>query len=81
MIDAVGYIKEDANLFFEIVSGLHEKTSICITLNKDKDFNQWTELLQDEALATARLDCLVYRCKVFNLKGNSYWLENRETIF
>lgn len=38
MIDEVGYIlrtKEDANLFFEIVSGLHEKTSICITSNKD----------------------------------------------
>ena len=53
MIDEVGYIpltKEDANLFFEIVSGLHEKTSICITSNKD--FSQWTELLQDEALAT-----------------------------
>lgn len=24
---------------------------------------------------------LVYRCQVFNLKGNSYRLENRETIF
>ncbi len=82
MIDEVGYIpliKEDANLFFEIVSGLHEKTSICITSNKD--FSQWTELLQDEALATAILDWLVYRCQVFNLKGNSYRLENRETIF
>ena len=82
MIDEVGYIpltKEDANLFFEIVSGLHEKTSICITSNKD--FSQWTELLQDEALATAILDRLVYRCQVFNLKGNSYRLENRETIF
>ena len=82
MIDEVGYIpltKEGANLFFEIVSGLHEKTSICLTSNKD--FSQWTELLQDEALATAILDCLVYRCQVFNLKGNSYRLENRETIF
>ena len=61
MIDEVGYIpltKEDANLFFEIVSWLHEKTSIYITLNKD--FSQWTELLQDEALATAILDRLVY---------------------
>ena len=57
----IGYIpltKEDANLFFEIVSGLHEKTSICITSNKD--FSQWTELLQDEALATAILDRLVH---------------------
>ena len=82
MIDEVGYIpltKEAANLFFEIVSGLHEKTSICITSNKD--FSQWTELFQDEALATAILDRLVYRCQVFNLKGNSYRLENRETIF
>ena len=49
MTDEVGYIpltKEDANLFFEIVSGLHEKTSICIISNKD--FSQWTELLQDK---------------------------------
>lgn len=77
MTDEIGYIpltKEDANLFFEIVSGLHEKIS-------NKDFSQWLELFQDEALATAILDRLVYRCQIFNLKGNSYWLENRETIF
>lgn len=82
LIDEVGYVplsKEEANLFFEIVSALHEKTSICITSNKD--FSEWTELLQDETLATAILDRLVYRCQVFNLKGNSYRVENRETLF
>lgn len=38
MIDEVGYIpltKEDANLFFKIVSEFHEKISICIASNKD----------------------------------------------
>ncbi|MEG2251259.1 MAG: ATP-binding protein [Bacilli bacterium] len=44
-------------------------------------FHAFDMLLQDEALATAILDRLVYRCQVFNLKGNSYRLENRETIF
>lgn len=51
IIDEIGYIsltKEGANLFFEIVSRLHEKTSTCITSNKD--FSQWTEIFQDESI-------------------------------
>ena len=82
LIDEVGYLpltKDDANLFFSLISNLQEKASICLSSNKD--FSQWTELMLDEALATAILDRLVYKAQVINMKGNSYRLENRSTIF
>jgi DNA replication protein DnaC len=37
--------------------------------------------LEDEVLATALLDRLLYRCEVIKLSGNSYRMENRQTIF
>ena len=82
LIDEVGYLpltREDANLFFGLISTLQEKASICLTSNKD--FSQWAELMLDEALATAILDRLVYKAQVINMKGHSYRLENRSTIF
>ena len=82
LIDEVGYLpltREDANLFFGLISALQEKASICLTSNKD--FSQWAELMLDEALATAILDRLVYKAQVINMKGHSYRLENRSTIF
>lgn len=82
LIDEVGYLpltREDANLFFGLISALQEKASICLTSNKD--FSQWAELMLDEALAAAILDRLVYKAQVINMKGHSYRLENRRTIF
>jgi hypothetical protein len=61
------------------ISNLHEKTSVIITTNKSP--RQWAETLEDEVLATALLDRLLYRCEVIKLSGNSYRMENRKTIF
>jgi DNA replication protein DnaC len=38
-------------------------------------------MLDDEVIATALLDRILYRCEVVRLSGKSYRLENRETIF
>jgi DNA replication protein DnaC len=38
-------------------------------------------MLDDEVLATAMLDRLLYQCEVISLNGKSYRLENRKTIF
>ena len=54
---------------------LHEKTSVIITTNKAP--TEWVEVLQDEVLATALLDRLLYRCDVVKLSGSSYRMENR----
>lgn len=71
--------KEDATRFFNLINTLHEKTSIIITTNKAP--TEWAQTLNDEVLATALLDRLLYRCEVVKLTGSSYRLENRKTIF
>lgn len=71
--------KNDANRLFHLINQLHEKSSIIITTNKSP--KQWAEVLNDEVLATAMLDRLLYRCEIIQLKGKSYRLANRKTIF
>lgn len=45
-----------------------------ITTNKSP--KQWAATLEDEVLATALLDRLLYRYEVVKLKGASYRMEN-----
>lgn len=71
--------KNEAVAFFNLVNHLHEKCSIIVTTNKSP--KQWAETLDDEVLATALLDRLLYRCEVIKLDGNSYRMENRKSIF
>ncbi len=71
--------KHEAVAFFNLVNHLHEQTSVIITTNKSP--KQWAETLEDEVLATALLDRLLYRCEVLKLEGKSYRMENRKTIF
>ena len=61
------------------INHLHEQASIIITTNKSP--KQWAETLEDEVLATALLDRLLYRSEVVKLKGTSYRMDNRQTIF
>ena len=42
---------------------------------------EWAESLEDETLAGALLDRLLFHCEVIKLTGNSYRQENRKTIF
>lgn len=82
LLDEIGYLKinkEEANLFFQLISKLDEKVAMVLTTNKT--FTEWTEFLGDPALATAVLDRLSFRCETFNLTGNSYRLEKREKLF
>jgi len=82
IIDELGYLpitREEANLFFQLISSLHEQASLIITSNKG--FEDWTELLGDAALTTAILDRIAYRCELFNMSGKSYRLENRKSLF
>jgi len=77
IIDEIGYTpieKKEANIFFNLISELYEKTSIMITSNKS--FNEWTEMMGDAILTTALLDRLLHHSKVFNLSGESYRIQN-----
>ena len=71
--------KNQAVALFNLINSLYEKTSFIITTNKKP--TDWATLLQDEVLATALLDRLLYQCEVINLTGKSYRLQNRKTIF
>lgn len=82
IIDELGYLpvtREEANLFFQLTSSLHEQASIIITSNKGLE--DWTELLGDPALTTAVLDRITHRCELFNMTGKSYRLEHRQSLF
>ena len=67
--------KEEAVAFFNLINALHEKSSVIITTNKAP--TEWVEVLQDEVLATALLDRLLFHCEVVRLSGSSYRMENR----
>lgn len=71
--------KNEAVAFFNLINHLHEQSSLIITTNKSP--KQWAEALEDEVLATALLDRILYHCEVVKLEGNSYRMENRKEIF
>lgn len=80
VIDELGFEpmnREEASLFFRLVSYRYGRGSILITTNKS--VRDWTELLAgDEALTTAILDRLLHNAHVINIKGRSYRLRDLE---
>jgi DNA replication protein DnaC len=82
IIDELGYLpvsKVEANLFFQLISGLYENTSVVITSNKG--FEGWADIIGDSILTTALLDRLTHRCQVLSLTGDGWRVANRESIF
>lgn len=71
--------KNQAVALFNFINHLHEKASFIITTNKSPE--QWVKMLDDEVIATALLDRLLYHCEVIKLSGKSYRIKNRKTIF
>jgi len=71
--------KNHAVSLFNFINNLYEKTSFIITTNKKP--TEWAAMLNDEVLATALLDRLLYQCEVINLTGKSFRMKNRKTIF
>lgn len=71
--------KSQAVALFNFINHLYENTCFIITTNKMA--TEWAKMLDDEVLATALLDRLLYRCEVMNLSGKSYRMENRKTFF
>lgn len=83
LVDEMGYdpmTREEASLFFRLVSYRYGRGAMIITTNKS--IRDWTELLAgDEVLATAILDRLLHRAHVLNIKGRSYRLRDLEDAF
>ena len=71
--------KKQAVQLFQFINHLHEKASFIVTTNKSPQ--EWVKMLDDEVIATALLDRILFHCEVVRLTGTSYRLENRKTIF
>jgi len=83
IVDEMGFqplSREEANLFFRLVSHRYEHGSMCITTNKG--IKDWPEMLAgDEVLAAAILDRLLHKSHVLNVRGRSYRLRELEEQF
>jgi DNA replication protein DnaC len=80
IIDEVGFetfSREEANLFFRLVSHRYQRGSMCITSNRG--IRDWPEMLAgDEVIASAILDRLLHSSHVLNIRGRSYRLRDLE---
>jgi DNA replication protein DnaC len=82
IVDEVGFepmSREDASLFFRLVSYRYMRGSTAITTNKS--VKDWPGIFAgDEAMTTALLDRLLHRSVVLNIRGRSYRLQDLEKI-
>lgn len=79
ILDEVGYFEFDkitANLFFQVVSKRYEKGAMIITSNKS--YLEWGKTFGDDVLATAILDRLLHHSITFNIKGDSFRMEEKK---
>lgn len=80
VIDEMGFepfSREEATLFFRLVSYRYGRGAMCITSNKA--ISAWTEMLAgDEVITSAVLDRLLHASCVLNIKGRSYRLRELE---
>jgi DNA replication protein DnaC len=80
VVDEVGFepmSREDASLFFRLVSYRYRRGSTAITTNKS--VKDWPGILAgDEAMTAAILDRLLHQSVVLNVRGRSYRLQELE---
>jgi DNA replication protein DnaC len=82
VVDEVGMEpmgREDASLFFRLVSYRYRRGSTAITTNKS--VKDWPGILAgDEAMTAALLDRLLHKSVVLNVRGRSYRLQELEKV-
>ena len=82
ILDELGYLpltREEASLFFRLVSYRYRRGSTAITTNKS--VKDWPGILAgDEAMTAAILDRLLHKSVVLNVRGRSYRLQELEKV-
>ena len=82
IIDEVGFRpldRQEANLFFRLVSRRYERGSLILTSNKN--VGSWPEVFAgDEVLTTAILDRLLHHVHVVQISGRSYRLKELDEL-
>jgi DNA replication protein DnaC len=67
ILDELGYVPFS---FLQFCSSQYERGSLIITTNIK--FPKWTEVLGDEQMTTALLDCITHNAHILNINGESY---------
>jgi DNA replication protein DnaC len=73
VLDEIGYLPlgtQGSNLFFQVISARHEKSSTIITTNLP--FAEWGKIFDSTTVATAIADRLVYNSEILIMEGASY---------
>jgi DNA replication protein DnaC len=79
IIDEMGYMKLDpgsAHYLFQVIARRYERGPILLTSNKA--FGEWGEIMGDSIIATAMLDRLLHHSHIFNMKGESYRMKEKQ---
>jgi len=82
LVDEIGYLpvsRTRAMLFFQLMARRYEYASTVLTSNKS--FEEWGEIFGDEVMAAARIDRLLHRCHIVNIRGNSYRMRQHRELF
>lgn len=79
IIDEIGYLpmgREQANLFFQVVSKRYERGAMILTSNLT--FGSWDQAFAGEVVLTAAmLDRLLHHATVVQISGESYRLKDK----
>lgn len=81
IVDEIGYLpltRDEASLFFRLVTRRHERASLILTSNKS--FADWGKVFGEQVAATAILDRLLHHATTVNTKGESYRLKEKRRV-
>ena len=82
VLDELGYVpfsKAGAELFFEVISWAHKRTSLIFTTNLP--FENWIEVMGNERITGAMLERLTHRIHTLEANGESYRLRKSKHRF
>lgn len=65
-------------MFLSAYTKSYEKSSTTFTSNES--YGQWSDIFQDNVIASVVLDKILHHCTTINIKGESYRLKDRRKL-
>jgi len=81
IVDEIGNAvleRQESRLLFQLVCDFYQQTSMIVTSNKG--FDQWSQTMGDPVATTAILDRMLHKCEIFNLEGESWRMQDQQSI-
>jgi len=70
--------RQEANKMFQLICDFYQQTSLILTSNKG--FDAWSQTMGDAVMTTAILDRILHKCEIFNIDGDSWRIEDQQSI-